>query len=699
MSLKTTYIDKRLKRWRHVKHVVCIFALIAVLLVSAVPIVSDNSYSSAATSDGGILITELDPYGEGFTLSNTSSTSIDIKGWYVSDGEGTVTFRQSTVISPDESITYVDKTGTNAFTSRDGCVVFSKASDTAKIDGKFSLSNSGDDLSLYTQGGKLVDAVCYGNFKGYGDLEGWNGSPVKISSGKYLVRTSVNDTDTASDWLAVKFGWSSNWFSPERTYDADVTPFTFPDSKGIPVLDALKSARSTIYISIYLMSSADVSAILMERAMSGVTVRILVDGGLLNGESALAPEYALLKHVDAAGADVYVINNTEKTRYSYLHNKYAVIDGDTVVVTSENWTSGNIGGNGNRGWGVIVESGQYADFMTSVFENDCTTKYGDVTPFSDINTTKYNVQAPVLKDLGTYETQTYSAKVTPVLSPDSSWNAVKWFIENSEDYLYVEQMDLNDALSQTTGDTTISWMSEAADRGVDVRFVLDCSQANGDEHRKYVESINTSTGIKAVAVDGKDSFKLIHNKGLITGSMTWVGSVNWTTNSFLNNRESAVIIQSQEIADFFKGYFIADFGVTLESVQKDGLHFNVKVNPTKEGTFVSLSALGPDGYSYLWELGDGTAARQTATGATLFEAPAPGTYTAKVTLVGTGISETFEYTVTSEQVQTQETQSSWVIYLAAALVLLLGIIVSAIRGKKNARKRGRGSRNASKGRR
>ena len=683
-----------------------ILALIAVLLVSAVPLTSEHvsDISDAISTSDSISIYELDPYGEGFTLINTSQSTVNLRGWYVGDGEGTVSFKKTIELGAGETVTFVNKTNTNWFTSRDGVIVYSKSSDMALATDNFTLANGGDELFLYAPGGKLADAVCYGNSEYSGD--GWNGAPVKISSKKYLLRTSSEDTDTAGDWTAVKPGWTDNWFSSLLSFAADVTPFTFPESKGIPVLDTLKSAESTIYISIYLISSENIAAVLMEKARSGVDVRILVDGGVLNGDSTLTSEYKLLRHVDAAGADVYVINDGEKTRYSYLHNKYAVIDGDTTIITSENWTRDNIGDKGNRGWGAIIESGQYADFMTSVFRNDCTTEYGDVVPFAAVyegNEIKYDAPAPVESDLGMYDTVTFSASVTPVLSPDSSWDALEWFISNSKEYLYVEQMDLKSELSVTYGETPIAWMDEAAKRGVDVRFILDASQADGEDHEDIVKRINSETNIKSVAVNGKSGFKLIHNKGLISGDLTWVGSVNWTTNSLLNNRESAVIIKSQDIADYFKAYFRSDFGVTAESVEKDGLQMNVKVNYTSEGKFVSMSALGPDGCTYVWDLGNGVT-RETDVGIVLFEAPEPGTYTATVSVKGTDFKQSFEYTVgekapDSADVNDTDGEYSRDIYLAAVLVILLGLIVSVLRGKKNPHGRGRNSRNASRRRR
>lgn len=90
-------------------------------------------------------------------------------------------------------------------------------------------------------------------------------------------------------------------------------------------------------------------------------------------------------------------------------------------------------------------------------------------------------------------------------------------------------------------------MAERAAAGTDTRFILDASTSDGDANRTAVETINLTTEIDALAVDGREGFSLIHNKGVISDDAVWVGSVNWTANSFGNNRESAVIIRSQEV--------------------------------------------------------------------------------------------------------------------------------------------------------
>lgn len=57
-----------------------------------------------------------------------------------------------------------------------------------------------------------------------------------------------------------------------------------------------------------------------------------------------------------------------------------------------------------------------------------------------------------------------------------------------------------------------------------------------------------------------DSLKLLHNKGMVVdGRKTLISSINWTKNSMTNNRETAVIVDSPEVAGFYRGLFNDDW--------------------------------------------------------------------------------------------------------------------------------------------
>ena len=63
-----------------------------------------------------------------------------------------------------------------------------------------------------------------------------------------------------------------------------------------------------------------------------------------------------------------------------------------------------------------------------------------------------------------------------------------------------------------------------------------------------------------VRYETSKSFGLAHNKGMVSDDRVWIGSMNWTDNSIDENRELSVIIDSEDITEFFLKRFLSDWG-------------------------------------------------------------------------------------------------------------------------------------------
>ncbi|MCQ2079645.1 MAG: phospholipase D-like domain-containing protein [archaeon] len=314
--------------------------LVLLTLSSALALEGESTDSVTVT---GLLITEVSPADEAVTLTNIGGSRVDLGDYTLTDGEGTLSFGRGYGLDPGHSVTVSKESGTDWFNSRDGTITFS--SPTIAKSGSFILADSGDEVIL-KKGGQVVDSVCYGKSNG---VEGWTGPAVSLKSGQYLLRTHDTDSDTFSDWVATKPGWTNLEPSSGEWFEAVVHPFSFPESRGDPVFAAIMSAEHTVDISIYLLSSPELVALLCQMESRGVEVRVMVEGRPLGVDTST--ELSLMKSLTDAGGEVRVINPPGGSggRYTYVHNKYAVIDSETVVITSENWTSGNMGEHGNRG--------------------------------------------------------------------------------------------------------------------------------------------------------------------------------------------------------------------------------------------------------------------------------------------------------------------------------------------------------------
>ncbi|TQS79085.1 MAG: hypothetical protein A3Q59_01970 [Methanomethylophilus alvi] len=642
-------------------------ALLAALLLFPSALFSDTAEGASVQA---FRIEAADPSGEGFEIANIGGSEASLSGWSITDGEGTLTF--SDIRIPfGSSKAFCKDPDSCRLVSTNGFISYSEAG-TRK--GSLVLADGGDELVLM-HGDVTADSVCWGSSKG---ASGWSGDPVTCPSGHYLKRISGYDTDTASDWKAAKPGWTEFTFPGNGPYEADVTPFSFPESGGEPVYRLLESASRTADICIYLISCPNTIALLAQLQSRGVSVRILAEAEPLGTD--ISTEISLLESLRRTGADVRLINHGDAAqRYMYVHSKYAVIDGEKTVITSENWTSGNMGfGNGNRGWGAVIDSTEYASCMEEAFENDFSSDWGDTVTLASA----YPDAKPYRGDLS-YQPpedaprESFRSLVYPIFSPDDSFSAMKELMGSAEERIYAEEMDLGSSLRTVSGDSPVSWMSAAAIRGVETRFILDASTSSGDAET-FVNLMNQTTKVRAKAVDGGPGFSLIHNKGVVIDGGVWVGSVNWTENSFLRNRETAAFIVSESVSDFFAGLFMSDYGMDTEDLEENGLNLTADVVDTGGGRHsVVLRTSGPEGAVYIWNI-DGDI-RKSEHPSAMFGI-SPGHHTAAVTLEGTDTTQTAEFDVPSES-----GLSEYIIYLTAASVILIGAAAAFLHGRRGNR--------------
>ena len=629
-------------------------ALVLVVAAVLAPFALDDSEAEAEMD--GVMLYQVNPFDcEGVSIHNYGTSTVDISDYTIRDmppgsnNEGVLSFAQGMKLAPGETLVIVTEVSEDEpFSQQDNIVVIGEGK--VESSGRFALSNSGDDVYLM-DGNRVVDAMFYGNVNV--DNTYWDG-PAVTEKDRWFYRAGSVDHDDRSDWYQYTKGSINDPFTPTLQYDAEVTPFLFPESGGIPIYEALESATESICIEMYQLGSKNVIALLCEKAADGVEVRVLLEGESLDGGNdpivSAGPQWLQLLE---NGGEVRLIGvGDDYNRFQFDHAKFAVIDGDTTIVTSENWTTQNMNGNldddpydsgtsGNRGWGAIVESAGYSEYMADVFENDWSMDYGDVKPLLDVydnlNTGEVYYKTP--SDTGDFPS--YSAKATPVLSCDNSYNALMYYAGTAEERLYSEQQSFSDGFNDFDEDSPIMLFDEAAKRGVDTRVVFSDNVSAG-----MIDQINARTNVQTAMID--DLY--VHNKGVICDDFVWVSSVNWTQTSMFQNRECCVVIESAEVADYFAESFLQDFdryytygGFTayfedLEESYPSGeeIVFTVTVNP----------AAGD--YEYVWDFGDGSATKTTEINRTPAR-PADGTHTLTVRITDTssGITKTIaaEYTV------------------------------------------------------
>lgn len=639
------------------------------------------SGDAEADSKENILIYEVYPFGstEGVSLFNFGTSAINLKGWSLTDREGTLTFVKDLTIQPGTRLTVAKTISSDDwFSGRDNVI----AIDNSRIEkkGSFVVADAGDDVYLY-KGSVLIDAVCYGNKTAD---SGWIGEPCVISSGKYLLRVGTDDTDTKEDWISTKPGLTNYPFDPDIYFEAEVTPFSFPESFGIPVFREIEKAENEILIANYLLTNVQLAALLCDLSKKGVVIRVILEGNVLGFD--MSTELTLMRSLVDAGVDVYLINDKipgNYERYSYFHNKYAVIDGKKVIITTENWTQGNLSINcSNRGWGAVIESEDFAGHVKEMFFSDMNFEHGDVRPLLQSYPTlkPYHSSLTYTGFEGSYDTGSFNARVRPFMSPDNSETALRYYIDGAETRVYAEQMDIGSSFSQITEASPLGWMSSAAGRGVDARLILDASNTDREE---IINRINSTSEIKAISVNGKETFSLIHNKGVIIDDTVWLGSVNWTETSFKKNREFAVLIDSPEVTEFFAEMFSKDWGVNEHTIAEIGLEISYETMKTELGMIHLFTVSGPCNSAYTWDvLGNGSL-RTSSINSIICKDLQDGVYTATVTMDGTSYSASLEYVVEPQEEQRPSDSNNLWIPVGAGIAAAAGAGLMVIRRNFN----------------
>ena len=694
----------------HRKLIACI--AVFVMLACMVPVAADSGSSDAAGPTNGVLLYEVSSVNDkGVSLKNYSTATIDLKNYVISDGEGSITFSKSFKLSAGETVTLALSVTKTSFTNRENVYLISENSIgvTTKGSGSFNPAVDGDDIYLYSPDGKTVDAMCFGK-KVINDTSIWNGSSVTKSTKYFLQRIDGTDTDSAVDWVEIRIipGQTQNPLEVDK-YTATVTPFLFPDSGGIPIYQALEKAQESVFIEMYELRSPNIYALLIQLEERGVEVTILHEGAPVG--NTVTQFASNMKALINAGGEVRFIGGTDTDRFENVHAKFAIIDMQTVIITSENWSATNCNGSldddpykgndGNRGWGVVVENSDYAEYMKAVFDNDYSADYGDTYDFNE----KYSQVTPATLTYTAPETATftsYTAPITPVLSNDNSYEAIEYVITNATERVYSQQQSLSSYYADLGETSPVMMMARqaSANPGMDAKFILSegMSSSAKAEAEQQVLLINSSTLVSAATM----GTPYVHNKGVIGDDLVLVTSINWTPTSVENNRESGVIINSKEVADYFAAAFNRDFSrnYTYDGFSIDISEIKTSYKSGQEVTFSVTVSPASDTYTYYWDFGDG-GVRDTDVPRVAYK-PADGAHELKVTVTNSaGISQTtagITYYVgedptdpsgpsdptnpgssESEEMDIQKIIDDYGYYIIPIIVIILGIIGAALK--------------------
>ena len=585
--------------------------IILAVIITGIAFSVAGTASASGTSEKAI-ITEIyydtylagDTDGEFIRIHNPTESSINVGGWQITDRKGVIAFPAWANIDAGDSL-YLAYNATAFYEEMLQNADFEYGADSDSTpdmikSGSLKLANTGDEVILKDEKGEIIDVVIYGNSMYTG--EGWAGAPVKdVDKGVILERdrnettAQYEDTNTSADWddYRVYVVGQSHFPYEMFSFDGNVTVFTSPDSSFPEIAKAIDNAQESIYLNVYLFHNFYLMCYIIDAIERGVEVRIMLEGDPVNGITD-EERYIANQTVTAGGEVRFMIDDEGRgihDRYAFNHAKYAVIDNETTIVMSENWENTGVPVNntfGNRGWGVIINNPDVADYFSKVFFEDWKPASKDSFPFTPddpIYGNKYGCPPPDFVPNRTIPTGNYSHpfesktisgefNISPVLAPDTSLMQTKsiiGMIKGAKKSVYVEQLYIYKnwgTYADPKPNPFLEAVINASRRGCEVKILLDSryGKERNEETIEYVNAIATYEGLnlQAKLIDNEAiGLNKTHNKGVIVDrSKVLISSINWNEYSPRNNREAGLIIENEDIAEFYTDVFLYDWYAT-----------------------------------------------------------------------------------------------------------------------------------------
>ncbi len=322
----------------------------------------------------------------------------------------------------------------------------------------------------------------------------------------------------------------------------------YNNAEGSPLLDLLKSAQESIKIEIYEMTNQKVLEALRQALERDVFVSIIQEPSPLempcqiftratsHDSATCKAQKELVAEVKAHEGQYVAFNKAELCgvpgRSCFQHGKIALIDGNVALISTGNFNDTNLCDLDqgpdvcNRDYSFVTEDTEIIAGLDKIFEKDILGKH-------------YDPGALISKSL--------SSKLT--VSPVSLNNIISFIgsatrsiqIQNQ----YLEEPDLNAALIK------------AAQKGVKVELMVSdvCNfgkpSATKNSQITHIFTDFDQAGIssrlfsKNQKINGKSGY--LHAKAIVVDNANaWIGSMNGSTESALQNREYGVYFDQTE---------------------------------------------------------------------------------------------------------------------------------------------------------
>jgi phosphatidylserine/phosphatidylglycerophosphate/cardiolipin synthase-like enzyme len=303
--------------------------------------------------------------------------------------------------------------------------------------------------------------------------------------------TEVDAGDPTADLAVSAVDAASTNGLPAATTAVRVT--VMPGDKGQSLVAALGSANS-IHMTMYMLTSTEMINALVARAKAGKEVKVILNQNFPSGTSG-NPNQSAYTTLTSNGVQVRWSPGT----FTYTHSKSIILDNKTVWIMTMNLATS-----------ALIENREFLAIDTDP---------ADVAEAEAIFQADWNSQ-PI----------TTSGKL--IVSPYNSRDRMLQMLNAAQKTIDLEGESISDYM-------IVGALVARAKAGVAVRVVL----ASGNTFDKQTQAVAQlkAAGIKVVEVSRPD----IHSKAFVVdGTIGYVGSINFSTNSLMYNRELGVVLGS-----------------------------------------------------------------------------------------------------------------------------------------------------------
>ncbi len=547
-----------------------------------------------------VLITEIYYHAhtkvnnEFIVVYNPTDYSIDVSGWYITNQPLKTRTKQTKIVFPDdtimppESCLYITQNASAYMweTGKKADFEYNVNSDDnvsqMLATKQFILSNNGGAIALKNWYNHTIDIIVYGE-SDY-NASGWKGLSIPDSGAGVILKRNFNknglsvDTNASDDWThARRYGiGQSNFALTSIVFKGNITAFVSPDSAFETIVDEIRNAKETIYFNIYEFTNPFLCDELVAALKRNVSVKLFLEGSPIGGIDDR--EKFILNEISSHGGEIRLIINDKTngvfSRYDFDHAKYLIIDNRTTIIESANWGKTGVPKNttfGNREWGIVIGNKAVATYFAKVFLTDRDPMRCDSYSFHDIGRVvpdDFVVDESVPTGFYSPAFQSITLEgnftVIPVLSPDNSEKAICSFIESANENICIEQLYIYNKWDEQRS-PFVERLVNKSKSGVKIKVILnynsdyESSNEKNNETKQYLEE--NGIDVKFIRTDWS-YFANIHNKGMIVDNKSvLISSINWNENSVRRNREAGIIIENENVAEYYAEVFFYDWNL------------------------------------------------------------------------------------------------------------------------------------------